>query len=271
MIYTMKNLFQIIKREGPIISIALHDGHELDEGLVEYINLQEHERFREEDPYTAFIAKQDVTLVKVNASRFMVDLNRPIEKSVYLKPEDAWGLHVWKKELPENIIKNLRITYRNFYRDIQSLLQEKIEKYGYFFILDIHSYNHRRENPTKTAPIEGNPEVNLGTAYNHPRWSPVLNNITGYLANCQIMNNKLDVRENIKFKGGGFAQWICKEFGSKGGIVSIEFKKTFMDEWTGRANINHIINLQKCIQGLIPMILSDLDSMKKEIAFYDGN
>lgn len=264
----MKKLFKIINREGPIISVALHDGHFIDEGLMEYINLEEHERFREEDPYTGFIANQATTLVTVKASRFMLDFNRSIEKSIYLKPEDAWGLNVWKKDLPENIINKLRSYYVDFYQDIEQLIKEKIDKYGFFFILDIHSYNHKRDHATETAPIEHNPEVNLGTAYNHPTWSPVLKNITGYLSNCQILNNKLDVRENIKFKGGGFAQWVCKEFGEYGGIVSIEFKKTFMEEWTGRANINHILKLQDCIKGLIPMILSDLKNTK---SLDDGN
>ena len=41
-------------------------------------------------------------------SRFEVDLNRPREKAVYIKPEDAWGLEVWKyKPSQELVIRSL--------------------------------------------------------------------------------------------------------------------------------------------------------------------
>lgn len=267
----MDNLFKIINREGPIISVALHDGHLVEEVILQHMNLQEHERFREEDPYTAFIANQETTIVKVNASRFMLDLNRPIEKSVYLNKEDAWGLEVWKIPLPEDILIKLRKNYQDFYHDITLLIEEKLEKYGYFFILDIHSYNHRRTHPKEMAPIEENPEINLGTAYNDPKWRTLMEKFQGYLSNCKIAGKTPDVRENIKFKGGGFAQWVCNNYGEHGGIISVEFKKTFMDEWTGKANIEHIQDLKESIKGSIPMILSELETIKKHQKEYDGN
>ena len=43
----------------------------------------------------------------------------------------------------------------------------------------------------------------------------------------------LDVRENIKFDGGYFAQWIGERFPGTVCNLCIEFKKFFMDEWTG--------------------------------------
>ncbi len=55
-------------------------------------------------------------------SRFEVDLNRKRSLAVYLSPEDAWGLDVWKT-LPdvEMISRSLEI-YDSFYSDVKEFL-----------------------------------------------------------------------------------------------------------------------------------------------------
>jgi N-formylglutamate amidohydrolase len=148
--------------------------------------------------------------------------------------------------------------YQQFYKDIKDLIEEKINEFGYFFILDIHSYNHRRVSPNQASDSELNPEVNLGTAYNTKKWHPIIDKFKTYLSGCIIKGEFLDVRENVKFKGGGFAQWLTQSYGDKGGIISIEFKKTFMDEWTGRADIPHIVNLHQALKSTLPLLLSEL-------------
>lgn len=256
----MIELYKITKHNSPIISLALHDGHFIPDNMLEYASLEEHERFREEDPYTATFADLPTSQVVVHSSRFMVDLNRPIEKCLYLKPEDAWGLNVWKSPLPESLTATVHTVYNQFYKDIKNLIEETINEFGYFFILDIHSYNHRRDHPNQSADRDLNPEVNLGTAYNAEKWHSSIDKVKMYLAGCSINGEFLDVRENVKFKGGGFAQWLTKEYGDKGGIISIEFKKTFMDEWTGYADISHILDLQNALKGTLPLLLSELNS-----------
>lgn len=253
--------YKIVKHNSPLISLALHDGHFMPEDMLAYCNLAEHERFREEDPYTAWLADLPVNQVVVAISRFMLDLNRPKAKSIYLKPEDAWGLAVWMQDLPEAVTDAAYALYDQFYQDISLLVEETIAKFGYFFILDIHSYNHRRESPSEMAPIADNPEINLGTVFNQEKWHGIIQQFKGYLSESSIQGRPLDVRENVKFKGGGFAQWLCEKYGEKGAIVSIEFKKTFMDEWTGRADIAQILALQQVLKGTVPRLLSDLFSV----------
>lgn len=260
----MSRLYQIRKHDSPIISLALHDGHFISENMQVYMALSEHERFREEDPYTAIFADLPTTQVVVHSSRFMVDMNRPIEKCIYLAPEDAWGLKVWKSTVPTPILLETKAIYQQFYQDITELIEEKINEYGYFFILDIHSYNHRRDDPHEQADVRLNPEINLGTAYNSEHWHPVIEQFKNYLSGCILNKEFLDVRENIKFKGGGFAQWLTHVYGKKGGIISIEFKKTFMDEWTGRADIPHIMALQDALKGALPVLRSALKMVSSE-------
>lgn len=251
----------IKKRDSPLISTALHDGHFIPSTVLTHLLLQEHERFREEDPYTVLLAKLPTSQIIVNTSRFMVDMNRSKDKAIYKTPQDAWGLQLWKNQFPRHLEKELLDYYIRFYKEVAKLITETINAFGYFLILDIHSYNHRRINPDTPASSSENPEINIGTAHNLSKWRPIIEKFVGYLANSKIKGKKPDVRENIKFKGGGFSQWVIKEYGEYGCVLSVEFKKTFMDEWTGRADYQHIRKINKVLKGSIPLLQFELEQM----------
>jgi N-formylglutamate deformylase len=256
--------YEIEEIDSPIIALALHDGHFIAPEVLPHIHLQEHERFREEDPYTGYMIDLPVTRVVVHTSRFQVDLNRLPDKAIYMDPEDAWGLQVWKDGFPEILSSGLREYYQEFYVRMSELIETAIHKFGYFLILDVHSYNHRRECPDKTSPDIHNPEINIGSANNHPKWQPIINHFMQYLSACTIDGKHPDVRENIVFKGGGFSQWVNQNFSEQGCVISIEFKKTFMDEWTGRASINHIQDIRGALLGSIPILKHQLNALRNK-------
>ena len=215
--------------------------------------LSEQERAREEDPYTVFmIAGLPVTKVNVSSSRFQLDLNRVIERAIYEKPEDAWGLNVWKA-LPEDEKQRLHSDYGLFYDAIKSLLEDTIKNHGYFVILDVHTYNHRRDDAFTEADAEANPEINMGTFYNEQHWKGFCSAYTRFM-----VSQNFDARENVKFKGGAFAQWVIKNYGNKGCVLSIEFKKVFMDEWTGIANLPHLVRLQNLLSASVDFLNSEI-------------
>src|SRR5690606_32098417 len=81
---------------SPIIATAIHDGHYIPITYLKNMILEEHERTREEDPYTIYLTELPANRVTVSVSRFFTDLNRPKNKCIYRTPEDAWNLHVWK-------------------------------------------------------------------------------------------------------------------------------------------------------------------------------
>ena len=82
--------------EGPLVATAIHNGHLLRDEIEELTALSDVERLREEDPFTGdWTTIANVQIVMQN-SRFEVDLNRPRDKAVYIDPEDAWGLKLWK-------------------------------------------------------------------------------------------------------------------------------------------------------------------------------
>src|SRR5690606_21984188 len=251
--YTLKSV------DSPILAIALHDGHYIDPELRPFQLLNEAERAREEDPYTGFmITDLPVTTLRVHSSRFQLDLNRFWEKAIYEEPEDAWGLKVWSKKLAPEWRAQLQENYRKFQQEIDSKIKSTIQQYGCFIILDVHSYNYKRQSPFQVLDEQRNPEMNLGTWYNNLHWKPLCNRYESFLKKTAVNGHLPDVRQNVAFKGGGFAQQVLAKYSNQGCVISIEFKKTFMDEWTGVATIPHLLDLRNLLKVSVPFLYNEL-------------
>lgn len=226
--------FTFIQGISPLVVTAIHDGHNTRDELAGLFNLSEEERLREEDPYTAKWTNISDNRIIVHQSRFETDVNRPKEKAVYKVPEDAWGLKIWKKELPGHIANDSLKVYEDFYKQTKIYFDKLFTLNKKIIVYDIHSYNHLREAGYIAADPAENPEINLGTKnMDRQLWDPVIQSLTDHFNRFNYDGRNLDTRENIKFKGGYFGQWLYDQYGKNICPVSIEFKKFFMDEHTG--------------------------------------
>ena len=145
--------------------------------------LDEAERFREEDPFTDRIAAVVPDRVLTSRSRFEADLNRPRREAVYRTPEDCWGLDVWRDGvLSDELFEGSLATYDAFYDALAPRLDALAER-GPFVLLDVHSYNHRRDGSDEPpAPAAENPEVNVGTgSLDHDLFGPLVERFMGDL------------------------------------------------------------------------------------------
>ncbi len=126
--------------------------------------------------------------------------------------------------------------YDAYYSLIKKLFTETQEKHGKFVLYDIHSYNHKRNGAdAEPESAEENPEVNIGTGtLDREKWGNLIDRFIADLREFDFMGRKLDVRENVKFKGGNQVKWLHENFAENGCGLAIEFKKFWMDEWTGR-------------------------------------
>ncbi|MFH1410331.1 MAG: N-formylglutamate amidohydrolase [Patescibacteria group bacterium] len=241
----------------PFIATAIHDGHGLRKELAGLCVLSDADMLREEDPFTGDLSTVAPTRILVHASRFEVDLNRPRKMAVYLRPEDAWGLSVWKSEPSQEMILRSLVVYDNFYRSMEILLTRFIEKFGSVVVYDLHSYNHRRLGPDgPAADPAGNPDVNIGTGMlDRARWGRLVDQFKNDLRECAICDRTIDVRENVKFQGGYFSRWCHTTFSSDVCVLAIEWKKIFMDEWTGNANPDALASMRKALQATVPGML----------------
>lgn len=243
-----------------IVGAAIHNGHAIRDELLLKSGLTGDERLREEDPYTSLWAEVCESRIIGLCSRFEVDFNRPREKAVYRQQEDAWGLCVWNDPLNEaEIARSLEI-YDQFYRSVYQMLARLLQEHPLLAVLDLHSYNHRR-NGSSAPPADPaqNPEVNIGTGtLDRNLWGPLLDHLINDLRKFDFNGRHLDVRENVKFQGGDFGKWIHATFPGRVCAPAIEFKKFFMDEWTGRSDIGTLEWIKRCLRSSLPGIREEL-------------
>ena len=251
---------------GPLLATAIHDGHEMRKEYDRYLAIDEDSRLREEDPFTGLWTHVAPTRVVGLRSRFETDLNRPRETCIYRTPEDAWGLHVWKRPLPEDIVKRSLAEFDLFYRSLGELYGAMAEQHGHFVVFDLHSYNHRRNGPDgPLADPAQNPQVNIGTGTmkNRDRFAGLIKRFIGDLSQFDFPGGKLDVRENVKFFGGNHPRWAHETFPESACVIAIEFKKFFMDEWTGEPDLTLVEAIGQALSATVPGVLQELDRLNQ--------
>ena len=262
---TEKNhkIWTIKEGDCPLVAAALHDGHKIREELLEILAIDEKERFREEDPFTGLWTDVAETAIVVHHSRFEVDLNRPRDKAIYMKPEDAWGLHLWRRQPDPEMIERSLKAYDAFYREVHKLFSDIQRRFPCFVVYDIHSYNHRRDGSEGSfADPEGNPEVNVGTGtMDWKQWAPVVERFITELKRFDFFGRPLDVRENVRFRGGNFPRWIHENFPDSGCALAIEFKKFFMNEHTGIPDKRQIQGIKAALQSTVSGVLEVLERL----------
>ena len=239
-----------------VVATAIHDGSGLRADVEAAIALPSPQRLREEDPHTGQAIAGVPTHVVAHRSRFEIDLNRAEADAVYLAPEQCWGLQPWRQPPGARMVDVSRRMHRAFYAMLGQLFDEIMTSHGRFLVLDVHSYNHRRDGPdAPPMPQEAAPDINIGT-HSMPResWSFLLEPLIDAMRAFDFRGRRLDVRENVAFEGRGeLARFVHERYPRHGCAIALEFKKFYMDEWTGepdpaelaamRAFITHVANV----------------------------
>jgi len=255
-------IWKLDQGDGPLVASAIHAGHAVREEVRNIFALDEATQLREEDPFTGQWTTIAGTRLIGLRSRFEVDLNRPREKAVYLEPEDAWGLQVWREKPSPEIVERSLAEYDALYAQVEQVLSDLEQRFGRFVVFDLHTYNHRRAGPR--GPIADpalNPEVNVGTGtMDRARWAPIVDRFIADLRAFDFLGRHLDVRENVKFFGGQFPGWIHENFPESGCALAIEFKKFFMDEWTGEQDParKQVEAIRQALESTVPGVLEEL-------------
>ncbi|MBJ3786838.1 N-formylglutamate amidohydrolase [Devosia sediminis] len=254
-------LWSFERGRSPLVGTAIHDGHHVWPDLMEAMALDEAGRLREEDPFTAEMIADIANRVVVHRSRFEVDLNRPSEGAVYLTPEQAWGLQVWRSAPEGERLQALLAQHAAYYAMLKAFLESIVAEHHRFVLLDMHSYNHRRDG-ADAAPTDPDkaPVINIGTfSMDRARWAHVLDPFMDALREQTVMGHKLDVRENIAFEGRGEqTRFVHEHFPETGCAIAVEFKKVFMDEWTGEPDRMVIAELRAAIAASLPVLVEAL-------------
>jgi N-formylglutamate amidohydrolase len=255
---------RISRGSGPLVATAIHDGHGLRREAAESILLSDDDRLREEDPQTGRWASLAPTRLVALRSRFEVDLNRPRDKAVYRLPEDAWGLKTWADEPSEEFVQDSLILYDGFYAELEGVYRALLERHAKLVVFDLHSYNHRRDGPAgPPADPAGNPDVNVGTGTlpDRGRWASLIDRFIADLSGFAFPGQPLDVRENVRFRGGNVGRWSHETFPDEVCVLSVEVKKFFMDEWTGQVDAAKHEAVGRALAATVPGVLEELSRL----------
>lgn len=240
----------VTRGNSPIIATAIHDGHGLRGEVAAAMALIDGDRLREEDPFTGRTVTGVDNNIVVQRSRFEFDLNRGANGAIYETPDQSWGLAVWRGNLDRALFERSLAIHAAYYRMLGHYLDDIAEQHGRFVVLDVHSYNHRRDGADGIATAqEKAPDVNIGT-FSMPRddWAFLLDPLIEAMRNFDFNGRRLDVRENIAFQGKGEqTRFIHDRYPGKGCAIAIEFKKFFMDEWTGEPDQDEIDAMRRLI------------------------
>ena len=255
------DLWSVHRAASPLIGTAIHNGHAVRPELASLMALDETGRLREEDPFTEFTIRDVPNRIVFHRSRFEIDLNRDRAGAVYLRPEQAWGLNVWRAMPGDDLIQRSLAVHDSYYAMLAHLLSDIEAEFGTFVLLDMHSYNHRRggADGAPTADVDA-PVINIGTSsMDRARWADVLDPFIESLRSFEFRGTGLDVRENVAFQGKGEqTRFVHENFPLSGCAIAVEFKKVFMDEWTGEPDREALMLFRRAIRESLPVLLSAL-------------
>ena len=249
--------WNIAVANGPVVATAIHDGHAIRPSLQPLMALSDSTRLREEDPLTGLLATVGDIRIQVPASRFELDLNRPRDKAVYARSEDCWGLEAWNGPLPQAEIERSLAGWDRFHAMVAELLDRLLERWDAVLLIDLHSYNHRRDGPDAApAPGDANPDIELGLTTADPeRWGPACERFAATLRATPVCGRAPDVRANVRFPtGGDFPEWVHARWGARVCTISPEYKKIFMDEHSGQADVAALYALREGLQRAVDAI-----------------
>ena len=235
---------------GPIVATAIHDGNILRPEVAAAMKLADLDRLREEDPFTGQAIVDVPTHVIVHRSRFEFDLNRGADGAVYETPDQAWGLDVWTDRPDRPLVERSLALHADYYRMLGALLDGVAARHDRFVLIDVHSYNHRRDGPDGAPTAQADaPDINIGT-FSMPRdeWAFLLDPLMEAMAGFDFNGRRLDVRENVAFQGKGEqTRFVHERYPGKGCAIALEFKKFFMDEWSGQPDPAELAAMRRFI------------------------
>ncbi len=243
---------------GQLVATSIHAGHDLRPEVADLMILDESERRREEDPFTDAITSLMPARLLVHRSRFEADLNRSRDMAIYAGPEYCWGFDVWgSKGLPADVYARSLEYWDTFYTDLAVRLDEVAAR-GPFVMFDVHSYNHRRPGPEEPdEPWLKNPELDLGTGkVDREQFTPVIDALREAMA-----SQGFDIRDEVKFFPKQLSNWVHHRYPGVGCVMTLEFKKTFMDEWTGVPDPDRLHVLAEALTNTIEPVEAALAAM----------
>ncbi len=166
-------------------------------------------------------------------SRFEYELNHNPYRALYDYDKPKWGIKVWKRKVREEEYHRSSIKHREFHDLLEMVCRTFLEQHSHALLFDLHAYCYQRE--TSQAWYEDDrPEINIGTgAVNREIFGPAIKCFKSHLRRTRIHGQPLRISENEIFFGGYLSRHLSRIYHERLLVLAMEYKKIFMDEWTG--------------------------------------
>ena len=107
------------------------------------------------------------------------------------------------------------------------------------------------------------PEVNVGTAsVDTDTFGPLVERFLRDLRDPALGGGEVDARENVAFEGRNVAWFVHDRYPGVGCVLALEFKKTFMDEWTGELDEQRFQACQDALAATLPGLHEELGRLR---------
>jgi hypothetical protein len=191
-----------------VAAAAIHDGHALRAEVSAAMGLGDEQRLREEDPFTAEWA--EVVETRLIGSAFALR-GRPQSTARAGRVPRA-GRRLGIARVAGHALRRpwspprSRSTTRSTRPPAETLAHMR-RQWGRFVVLDLHSYNHRRDGPTAPpADPATHPEVNIGTSnMDRRRWAPVVDGAIAHLRTGRLHGSDAGRARERQVPGAGIS------------------------------------------------------------------
>jgi N-formylglutamate amidohydrolase len=213
--------------------VSMHSGNRVREEIRNILSVSEADRHREEDPYMdRFIADFPIQILGRD-SRFEYDLNRNPYRAIYDFDRPTWGLKIWNREITEEERSRSIQKHREFHELMEMVCSYLLKQNRYALLFDLHAYCYQRET-SQAWQDDDRPEINIGTgAVNRDVFEPAIGCFKSNLRRTMIQDHLLRISENEIFFGGYLSRHLSRMYHERLLVLALEYKKIFMDEWTG--------------------------------------
>ncbi|MBR9675723.1 N-formylglutamate amidohydrolase [Candidatus Woesearchaeota archaeon] len=179
--------------------LTVHSGTWVPKTIEKKFAFKKSLRRREEDIdtnkiYRGLVLEKAGIWIDSKQSRFVIDFNRDLDRSIYQDQSEKWLKKVWREELTKKEKAEVVMSYTEFYFTLQKLL----DAYQFNIIFDGHSMKN----------IEGRPKISFGTKYIPRFYMPIVISMVRKLS----LMGYTPVALNKPYSGGYILEWFSKQY-----------------------------------------------------------
>lgn len=232
---------------SPVAAVAIHAGSRIRSELQPYLLADDFLRRSEEDYGTSLLIESCPDIVILDDSRAEYDVNRPRETALPLTADRFWGIQLYREIPPDEINRRTLAKYDYFRHFMAEYTASMVDKFGYCYVFDIHSFNPSRQAEKGLAPV---PLFCVGTRNVPPRFRSKADQLIRQIRAIAVPGLTNHTLENCPFSGGDFGRSLV-EHDDRVCVFSIETAKYYLDEKTQLIDFGILQNIARELSKII--------------------